>query len=248
MSWRAPSMCVPNMEGRGQIWRLKMLFAHLVKKYSNERLPFREPIFRYCRFPNKKNRSAAFGEATTWRLKIFFANLGGVFSRLRTLALANTLTNRSLSLSSPFLTCAIFVVWNSLETRRIFGKYFFLRVKGDAPSMWPVEGCRGYVGVPSLIFASEWDVAIFHSIQHLYPMKPLVIFPISLHKSHVYALVWLPVTRPFSSMNFALKHDSFSLGILQPATWNYQRQITIGYTIKYSIVSYNSPWNIIFTH
>ena len=59
------------------------------------------------------------------------------FSRLRGLAVANAFRNRLLSSSSsPCLTCAIYVVWNSLETGPVFGAYSFLRMKGDVPSMW----------------------------------------------------------------------------------------------------------------
>jgi hypothetical protein len=82
--------------------------------------------------------------------------------------MANAFRNRLLSSSSsPCLTCAIYVVWNCLETGPILGAYFFLRMKGDAPSMWhilvmSVEGCWEvwgvcaiYVGIPGLILANE---------------------------------------------------------------------------------------------
>ena len=94
------------------------------------------------------------------------------------LAVANAFRSRLLSSSSsPCLTCAIYVVWNCLGAGPIFGAYFFLRMKGDAPSMWhivarSVEGCREiwgtcaiYVGIPSLIVANEWD------LRHLCPRK-----------------------------------------------------------------------------
>ena len=70
---------------------------------------------------------------------------------------------------SPFLTCAIYVVWNCLETGPILVVFFCFR-KGDAPSMWHilvrlVYGCREiwgscaiYVGIPSLILANEWEL------------------------------------------------------------------------------------------
>ena len=56
------------------------------------------------------------------------------------------------------------------ETGLILGAYFWLRMKGDAPSMWHIlvrslEGrrdiwgtCAIYVGIPSLILANEWDL------------------------------------------------------------------------------------------
>ena len=49
------------------------------------------------------------------------------------------LQNRTVSPpSSPCLTCAIYVVWNCLETGPIFRAYFCLRMKGDAPPMWHI--------------------------------------------------------------------------------------------------------------
>ena len=121
-----------------------------------------KPVLIIKPFPDLRHPCAS----QTWR-----------FSRLRGLAVAHAFRNRLLSSSSsPCLTCAIYVVWNCLETGPILGAYFCFR-KGDAPSMWHilvrlVYGCLGiwgscaiYVGIPNLILANEWE------LRHLCPKK-----------------------------------------------------------------------------
>ena len=127
-SWLAPSMCVLNMEVQQAegAWRWQ---------------------------PHLQTELCPHHQVLSWlapSMRVPYMEV----QQAEGLALANAFGNRLLfSSSSPCLTCAIYVVWNSLETGPIFGAYLFLRMKGDAPSMsafpawsWRMSGtCAIYV-------------------------------------------------------------------------------------------------------
>ena len=110
-----------------------------------------------------------------------------------------TFTNRILSSSNPFLTCAIFVAWNSLETETSFCKIFSgwreLRHPCSIFRSGRLRDAGKYAGLAlSMRAFPAWFLRMNgtwqFSIAHCSYIR-LKIFPIN-HESYFYGVVCLP--------------------------------------------------------